>query len=67
METQRIFKHNKSRLMKVIKFIVKIYKILIKIGTYIDFKKIADDFKGNKVEKRSNLHRPGNRRSDKKK
>ena len=53
--------------MKIIKFIVKIYSIITRIGSYIDFKKLADDFKGKNVEKRKNIrgHRDG--RSDKRK
>lgn len=54
--------------MKIIRFIIRIYRILIKIGTYIDFKKIVDDFNGkNEVGKRSNFRRPRNFRSHKEK
>jgi len=53
--------------MKIIRLIIKIYKILISIGTYIDFKKIADDFKGKTMEKREHIHRQRNRRSNKEK
>lgn len=36
--------------------------MLIRIGSYIDFKKIADDFKGKKsVEKRDSIRRSRNR------
>jgi hypothetical protein len=52
--------------MKIIRFIVKIYRILIRIGTYIDFKKIADDFKGkNNMEEREHIRRSRNRRNNK--
>jgi hypothetical protein len=52
--------------MKIIKFIIKIYQIITRIGSYIDFKKIADDFKGkNNVEKRDSIRRPRDRRNNK--
>jgi hypothetical protein len=53
--------------MKIIKFIIRIYGVLLRIGTYIDFKAIADDFKGKSVENNKRIRRPGNRGSDKKK
>ena len=53
--------------MKIIRFIVKIYRIIIKLGTYIDFKKIADDFKGTKVENRKHTRRHRNRGNNKSK
>ena len=54
--------------MKIIRVIIKIYTILTRIGTYIDFKKIADDFKGkNDLEKRSDFRRPRNFRGHKEK
>lgn len=52
--------------MKIIRIIIRIYKILMKIGSYIDFKKIMDDFKGKKeVENGKRVLRNRKRRSDK--
>lgn len=53
--------------MKIIRFIVKIYRIITKIGRYIDFKKIANDFKGSKVEDNKHSRRYRNRGSNKSK
>jgi len=53
--------------MKIIRVIIRIYRIIVRIGEYIDFKKIADDFKGKNMEKRKHIHRKGNRRSNTKK
>jgi hypothetical protein len=53
--------------MKILKIIIRIYKIIIRIGEYIDFRKIANDFKGkNEMEKRDDILRRKHRRNNKK-
>lgn len=53
--------------MKIIRWIIKIYKIIRKIGSYIDFKNIQDDFNGKKMENNNRIRKPRNWRGHKEK